>query len=174
MRSNYASPSHREAYTSGAVVLMLALATIAAAWGFEIIGKYIPCPLCLQQRWAYYAGIPLAFVALVLLSGGKARLSALMFTLVSLMFLANAGLGTYQAGAEWAWWPGPQTCGTMQAIGGAGGPGLLDKLDTTKVIKCDEAQWRFAGLSFAGWNVVVSLVLAAAALKAGLAAASKD
>ena len=174
MRSNHASQSRREAYTNGAFVLILALATIIAAWGFEIIGKYIPCPLCLQQRWAYYAGIPLAFVALVLLSSGKTRMSALLFTLVALAFLANAGLGTYHAGAEWAWWPGPQTCGTMQPIGGTGGPGLLDKLDATKVIKCDEAQWRFAGLSFAGWNVVVSLALAIAALKAALPAGPRD
>lgn len=168
------STAPREAYTSGAFVLFLALATILAALGFEFIGKYIPCPLCLQQRWAYYAGIPLAFFALVLLSSGRVRASGLLFFFVSLLFLANAGLGTYHAGAEWAFWPGPQTCGTMQPIGGTAGAGLLDKLDATKVIKCDEAQWRFAGLSFAGWNVVVSVLLTVAALKAAFAAAPRD
>ncbi len=171
MRMTPVSSAPRRAYTSGAFVLVLALATIVAALGFEYIGKYIPCPLCLQQRWAYYAGIPLSFLALVLLSSGKARASGLLFFVISLLFLANAGLGTYHSGAEWGFWPGPQSCGTMQALGGPGGGGLLDKLDTTKVIKCDEAQWRFAGLSFAGWNVVVSMLLAAVALKAAFAAA---
>lgn len=169
----HASASRSEAYSLGAIVLMVATGTILAALGFEHIGKYLPCPLCLQQRYAYYAGIPLAFLAMVLVSSGKARLAGLVFLVISLAFLANAGLGVYQSGAEWGWWPGPQSCGTMQAIGGKSG-GLLDKLNDTKVIKCDEAQWRFALLSFAGWNAVVSLGLCVVALKAAFAAAPKD
>jgi disulfide bond formation protein DsbB len=166
------SASTSEAYQAGAFVLTVALATILAALAFEHIGGYLPCPLCLQQRYAYYAGIPATFLALVLVSGGKARIAGLVFFAVSLAFLVNAGLGVYQSGAEWGFWPGPQSCGTVQAIGtGGGGPGILDKLATTKVIKCDEAQWRFAWLSFAGWNAVVSVMLCIAALKAAFAAA---
>ena len=163
------APASREAYATGAFVLAVATATILAALAFEYIGKYLPCPLCLQQRYAYYAGIPLAFLAMVLLSVGKPRIAGLIFFLVSLAFLANAGLGVYQSGAEWKFWPGPETCGTLQAIGSTGG-GVLGKLDTVKVIKCDEAQWRLAGLSFAGWNVVVSMLLSVAAVKAAFAA----
>ena len=158
-----------DAYVTGAAVMFAATAIILLALGFEYIGHYLPCPLCLQQRYAYYAGIPATFLALVLLSSGNRQLAGLLFVLVALAFLANTGLGIYQSGAEWKFWPGPQSCGTMQAIGGAAG-GLLDKLDATKVIKCDEAQWRFAGLSFAGWNAVVSIVLAFASLKATTAA----
>ena len=157
----------RAAYRAGAFVLVTALAVILAALGFEHIGGYIPCPLCLQERYAYYVGIPLTFVALVVLSAHRPALAGLLFGLVALMFLVNAGVGTYHAGAEWKFWPGPAVCGTMQAIGSQGG-GLLGKLDAVKVIRCDEAQWRFAGLSFAGWNAVVSLLLAVAAAKAAL------
>lgn len=159
------SASHASAYATGALVMVLATAVILAALGFEYIGHYLPCPLCLQQRYAYYAGIPAAFVGLVMLSSERPRLTSIIFAMISLAFLANAGLGIYQAGAEWKFWPGPQSCGTIQALGGASG-GLLDKLDATKVIKCDEAQWRFAELSFAGWNVVASLILAGLAAKA--------
>ena len=169
----YASASRSEAYSLGAIVLLVATGTILAALGFEYIGKYLPCPLCLQQRYAYYAGIPLTFLAMAMVSSGRARGAGLLFFLISLAFLANAGIGVYQSGAEWGWWPGPQACGTMQAIGGKSG-GLLDKLNDTKVIKCDEAQWRFALLSFAGWNAVVSLGLCIAALKAAFAAAPRD
>ena len=169
-----ASTSRGEAYRTGAFLLVVATAVIVAALGFQYIGGYLPCPLCLQQRYAYYAGIPLAFFALVQVSSGKARIAGLVFFLVCLAFLINAGLGVYHAGAEWKFWPGPQSCGTMQSIEGAGGGGILGKLATTKVIKCDEAQWRFAGLSFAGWNVVVSMLLAIAALKAAFAAAPQD
>ncbi|WP_338309775.1 disulfide bond formation protein B, partial [Bradyrhizobium sp. TM233] len=33
-------------------------------------------------------------------------------------------------------------------------------LDTVKVVRCDEVQWRFLGLSLAGYNVLISLVMA--------------
>lgn len=42
--------------------------TLAAAWGFQIWGDLAPCPLCLQQRWPYYAGVPLA-LAVVIMAG---------------------------------------------------------------------------------------------------------
>lgn len=157
-----------KAYRAGAFVLVTALAVIVAALGFEHIGGYIPCPLCLQERYAYYAGIPLTFIALVMLSAHRPTLAGLLFGLVALAFLVNSGVGAYHAGAEWKFWPGPAVCGTVQAIGSEGG-GLLGKLDAVKVIRCDEAQWRFAGLSFAGWNAVVSLVLCLAAFKAAVA-----
>jgi disulfide bond formation protein DsbB len=32
-----------------------------------------------------------------------------------------------------------------------------------KVIRCDEVQWRFLGLSLAGYNVLISLLMAAIA-----------
>ena len=99
--------------------------------------------------------------------------AALIFLAVALFFLANAGLGTYQAGAEWKFWPGPTTCATAQPITGSAGD-LLKKLETTTAIRCDEASWRFAGLSFAGWNVVVSLLLFVGCLKAAFAAAPKN
>jgi disulfide bond formation protein DsbB len=37
---------------------------------------------------------------------------------------------------------------------------LLDNLDKVKVIRCDEVQWRFLGLSLAGYNVLISLAMA--------------
>jgi disulfide bond formation protein DsbB len=159
------APGTTGAYRYGAFVLLTALAVILAALGFEHIGGYIPCPLCLQQRYAYYAGVPLAFMALVMVSVGRPRLAQVAFAVIALAFVVNAGLGVYQSGAEWKYWPGPTTCGTQQSIGGTG-KGVLDLLAKDKVVRCDEAQWRMLGLSFAGWNAVASLVLAIGALMA--------
>jgi disulfide bond formation protein DsbB len=158
-------PTIHGAYKAGAMAFVLASATILAALGFEHIGGYLPCPLCLEERYAYYAGVPVLFVALVLLSAGLHRSAALLFLLASLAFLANAGLGTYHAGAEWGFWPGPDACSEAQALTTSAG-GLLDALSTTSVIRCDEAAWRFAGISLAGWNVVVSLLVFAMSLRA--------
>lgn len=155
-----ASPVPDTAYRWGAAALVGATAIIITALGFEYIGGYRPCPLCLQQRYAYYAGIPLLFVALVLLSTGRRRLAAVLFSIVAAAFLANTGLGLYHAGVEWKLWVGPQTCQlALEPLTGGQG-GLLRQLESTRIIRCDEAPWQFAGLSFAGWNAVLSLILA--------------
>lgn len=161
-------PTVHTAYKAGAMALILAGATILAALGFEYIGGFPPCPLCLDQRYAYYAGIPVLFIALVVLSAGEGRWAAVLFGLVALAFLANAGLATYHAGAEWGFWPGPQSCTGAQAISTNAG-GLLDTLQTTNVIRCDEAAWRFMGISLAGWNAVVSVLVFAMCLRAAAA-----
>ena len=76
--------------------------------------------------------------------------------------LYNAGLGAYHAGVEWGFWQGPtECCGPVLDLGSAGS--LLDNLDKVKVIRCDEVQWRFLGLSLAGYNVLISLLMAALA-----------
>jgi disulfide bond formation protein DsbB len=151
------------AYRDGATALLIAVAVLATAYGFEYIGGYVPCPLCLQQRWAYIVAIPALFIALVLTVSGRPVAAGLLFLFVSIAFLLNAGLGVYHAGAEWKFWPGPDTCGGSAALptqpsGGAGRP-LLERLQTATVVRCDEAPWRFLGLSFAGWNVVTSMLL---------------
>jgi disulfide bond formation protein DsbB len=151
---------------------MLAIAAIAAAFGFEYIGGYVPCPLCLMQRYAYFAGIPLLFAALVLVASDRAGWAAAAFLIVALAFLANAGLGIYHAGAEWKFWPGPDTCASIAVPLGSGSGGLLKQLETTRVIRCDEAPWTFLGLSFAGWNVVTSFLIFVAALQAAFAASA--
>ena len=71
--------------------------------------------------------------------------------------LGNAGLGTYHSGVEWGFWQGPTDCtGPVVNLGSAGD--LLSRLDTVKVVRCDEVQWRFLGLSLAGYNVLISLL----------------
>ncbi len=160
------------AYRYGAIALFAAIATIATALGFEIVGGYIPCPLCLQQRWAYYLGIPITFLGLILLGSNRVRWAMWVFFLVSLLYLANAGLGVYHAGAEWKYWPGPETCTAAANITPNAG-GLLKQLETTRVVRCDEAPWRFLGLSFAGWNVLVSFLLWITVLQAAFSSAAQ-
>lgn len=160
------STTHKHpAYRWGALCLFAAILAISIALGFQHFGGVEPCALCFQQRYAYYTGIPLLFVALVVLGSGQPKAAGLLFLLVSLLFLANAGLGVYHAGAEWKFWPGPEACtasGPSQAVGG----NLLERLKKVKVVRCDEPSGRFLGLSFAGWNVFLSIALTIGLLKA--------
>jgi disulfide bond formation protein DsbB len=158
-------PTVHSAYRFGAMALLLAAGAIVVALAFEHIGGYVPCPLCLEQRYAYYAGVPLLFLALVGLSAGQPRPAAILFVLVALAFLANAALGVYHAGAEWHFWAGPAACsGSQQLTTSAGN--MLEALQHTNVVRCDEAAWRLVGISFAGWNVVASLLIAWLSIRA--------
>lgn len=144
-----------------AVWLLLAggLVTIATAWGFQLIGGYVPCKLCLEQRVPYYVGLPLAALGAFALMRGWHGLAALLLVLTGAAFVYGTGLGIYQAGAEWDFWAGPNDCG-----GGSAGPSsaanMLQALQNTRVVSCTEASWRMLGLSFAGWNAVASAGLA--------------
>jgi disulfide bond formation protein DsbB len=132
------------------------VAILAVVWIFQSLG-YAPCELCLTQRYAFYAAVPLALLT-ALISRSARGLARAGFALLALVFLANAVLAAYHVGVEYHWWQGPTAC--------TGGPGSLDvndlvkALDSVKVVRCDEVQLRIAGLSLAGWNVVASAVLA--------------
>ena len=151
------------------LLIVVGSATIATAWGFQLIGGYVPCKLCLEQRMPYYVGLPLALLSLLTLLGRRAGVATVLLLLVAGIFAYGAALGIYQAGAEWQFWAGPSDCG-----GGTASPtsaaNMLQALQTTRVVSCTEASWRLLGLSFAGWNAVASAALSLLALgAAGLA-----
>lgn len=147
------------------VVLVVAAVTVAAAWAFELLGGYRPCPLCLVQRIPYYVAIPLAGLSLVALATLRLSLAQLLLFLAGVAMLASFGLGVYHAGIEWGFWPGPDTCGGAPAAPG-NVTDLLGQVQSERVVRCDAAAWRFLGLSFAGWNVLVSALLAGLAFYA--------
>lgn len=150
-------------------VLVIAAATIAGAWLFQWAG-YLPCELCLKQRWAYYVGVP--FAALVTLSAwrGPRDGAAYGLLLLALLFLGSSAFGTYHAGVEWGFWPGPTDCtGSLDKAGPM--TDFMNQLNTVKVVRCDAVAIRILGLSLAGWNAVVSLgmsVLAALGARSAL------
>lgn len=165
MASPTKSIAQQPAYTAGASVLFGATAVILAALAFEHIGGYAPCPLCVAQRYAYYIGIPIAFIGLVLMSANRRTGAAVLFLVVGLGFFINAILGGYHAGAEWGFWPGPSTCEQpLQPL--SLGEDFSQTLSQTAVASCTEPAWRMFGLSFAGWNVLISLALSATAFYA--------
>jgi disulfide bond formation protein DsbB len=145
---------------AAAIVLVVAAATIGGAWVFQAMG-YPPCELCLKQRYAYYAGVPLAALVTLVAAGGRHRgAAAAGLALLALVFAASAVFGAYHAGVEWGFWPGPAGCTGAIA---PSSESLSAQLATVKVVRCDAAALRILGLSLAGWNAVISLALAAVA-----------
>lgn len=151
-------------------IAVVSVATILGAYYFQYVLGYRPCPLCLEQRIAYYFAIPLSAMILLGLSVGSSRkVITLALVAIAVAMLWNAGLGAYHSGVEWQWWQGPQDCSGATPNFNAGGS-LLDQINKTRVVRCDEAAWRFLGLSLAGYNVLISLALAVVALLGAAAA----
>jgi disulfide bond formation protein DsbB len=149
----------RNVMRAAALVLAFAAATIVAALAFQYIGGYAPCPICLEERYAYYFAIPVAALAVLLARGEATGIARILLLVIALAFVANVGLAVFHAGVEWKWWPGPTECsGAFDLKWGEGG--VVD----TPVIRCDEASFRFLGLSFAGWDALVSAFIALVAL----------
>lgn len=154
-------------YQPAGYMVFGAAGALLLALGFEYIGGYAPCPLCLVQRYAYYAAVPLGFVGLILLSAEARTAAGILFLIAGLALVANVGLGIYHSGIEWGWWPGPAACSNpAQTLAVGAGQSLLDALKSNSVISCSEAPFRFLSLSFAGWSAVISAVLAACGLVA--------
>jgi disulfide bond formation protein DsbB len=77
--------------SQGARALWIAAASVAilaAVWIFQAFG-YAPCELCLTQRYAFYAAIPLALLT-ALISRSAHGLARAGFALLALVFAANA------------------------------------------------------------------------------------
>ncbi|WP_291684119.1 disulfide bond formation protein B [Bradyrhizobium sp.] len=174
-----ANPSHARgdaspALTAALAITVIAAATLAGAWFIQLVLGIQPCELCLAQRYAYYLVVPLA--ALIAIAAAKdAPRGALVagLAVVALATLGNSGLAAYHSGVEWGFWPGPTACtGPVGNLGNAGD--LLSRLDTVKVVRCDEVQWKFLGLSLAGYDVLISLLMAAIAARGVVRSAKRS
>ncbi len=149
------------------LLLAGALALLAGAFGFEHIGGLVPCEMCWWQRWALF-GV-LLFAGDALLLGAMARTRpALAFPVRMLGWLGlaamatNAGIALFHAGVEQKWWQGLTRC-TAPPVAGDAGSMLADIL-AQPLVRCDAIPWQLFGVSMAGWNFLISLVLAGAAL----------
>jgi disulfide bond formation protein DsbB len=159
----------REARTApqvaaGLVVGIAAALTLAGAWFFELALGLEPCPLCLDQRIPYYLALPLGIlVAALARNPAHGTVARIGLAVIGLVMLAGAGLGVYHAGVEWGFWAGPPGC--------AGGPAgivpsdILGSLrNAQRIVPCNEAAWRFLGVSLAGYNALIAGALAIVAL----------
>jgi disulfide bond formation protein DsbB len=140
------------------IMLTGMMLTIGLALGFEHVGGFVPCELCLQQRIPYYVAIPLVGTALTVPTSALGRWgSRLLLLVAAITMTVGAVLALYHAGVEWQWWSGPSSC-TATGLPRLEG----DILMQLRMIEpaCNRVAWRIIGLSFAGWNVVSSTVFA--------------
>ena len=144
-------------------ISLVAALTLAGAWFFEIVLRLEPCPLCLDQRIPYYIAVPLGLaVGLLARDPSRASLARIGLAILGVVMLVGGGYGVYHSGVEWGVWEGPTAC--------AAGDILSSLKSATRVVPCNEAAWRFLGLSLAGYNALIASALAALAFYVALCA----
>jgi len=150
MASAFYAPLDKKA---AGLAFVLAFLAIAGAWGSQLIGGLVPCELCLEQRVAYYWGLPI--LGAILLTWNRLPLPVwyLAMAIATAIFVWGAFMGSYHAGVEWGFWPGPTAC-TGSGIGEISFDALSD-LNAARVVPCDVVQFRFLGISLAGYNALI-------------------
>lgn len=146
--------------SAAAIVAIIGVLTMAAVYYVQYVMLLAPCPLCLEQRMAFYVSIPLAALLWLGASfGASKKVLFLGFLVIVGFMLWNTGLSTYHAGVEWKWWQGPTDCsGPIDKIGSV--TNMLNQLQRISLVRCDEAALRILGISLSGYDALVSLFLA--------------
>ena len=130
------------------MALLLPVALLGGALGSQYLGGLHPCEMCYWQRWPHAAAIALAAVAF---TGAADSPRSRALTLAAAVAIAVSGaIGVYHAGVEAGVFQGFTTCT-------ATGAKSLDDIMKVPLVRCDQIQFSFLGLSMAGWNAILSL-----------------
>ncbi|MGQ0557971.1 MAG: disulfide bond formation protein B [Sphingosinicella sp.] len=140
-----------------ALSLGVPLALLAGAYGSEHIGGLSPCELCWWQRWAHWAAAAFAFAGIA--AGGRLPdKGRSLVWLAALAILVSGKIALYHAGVEAGIFEGFTQCTADTA--GLSTAELLDSILSAPMVRCDEVQWAWLGVSMAGWNAILSLASA--------------
>ncbi len=132
-----------------ALALLVPAALLAGAYGSQYWGGLVPCEMCYWQRWPHMAALALAIAAYAF--AGMPDRGRSFVWLAALAILISGGIGVWHAGIEAGYFGGITTCSST------GGGSSLEEIMARPMIRCDEIQFSFLGISMAGWNAVISI-----------------
>lgn len=146
-------PSWQPAAVARLVALLLPLALLGGALGSQYLGGLHPCEMCYWQRWPHAAAIVLAALSFTAPAGSSR--SRTLVLLAALAIAVSGAIGVYHAGVEAKIFEGFTQCtSTARSTNTAE---LLRQITHAPIIRCDQVQFRFLGISMAGWNAILSL-----------------
>jgi disulfide bond formation protein DsbB len=137
-------------------VLVMSAVVLGAALSSQYWGGLVPCELCVLQRWPWAVAITISIVALFV--GHRPSLPWVALIL-GLVFLVSIGFAFYHLGVEQRWFAGPSAC-TPSAAAPTTLEEMRQRILSAQVVRCDEVQWSFYGMSLAGLNLLASFVMA--------------
>ena len=147
-----AATMRRDRLSGAALARLLALAIPVALLGGALLSQYVgglhPCEMCYWQRWPHAVAILVA--GLAFLFRADSRTARLLVALAAIAIAVSGAIGVFHAGVELKYWEGLTRCSTTGAMS-------LDELMKVPLVRCDQIQFSFLGISMAGWNAIVSL-----------------
>ena len=135
------------------IALVLPLALLGGALGSQYIGGLHPCEMCYWQRWPHGAAIVLALLSFT--APAPSARSRTLVLLAAAAVAVSGAIGVYHAGVEARIFEGFTQCTAMGK--GLSTAELLEQISHAPLVRCDEVQFRFLGVSMAGWNAILSL-----------------
>jgi disulfide bond formation protein DsbB len=155
-----ASPSLNRASLARLLALLVPAALLAGAFGSQYFGGLYPCEMCWWQRYAHMAAlVPAALAFTAPTASSRSRLFVL---LAALAIAVSGAIGFYHAGVELKIFEGFTTC--TSTLRGTSLDDMLKAIEAAPIVRCDQVQWSFLGISMAGWNAIISLGTAAVIL----------
>jgi disulfide bond formation protein DsbB len=149
------------------LVFAASIAVLGTALLSQYVGGLEPCVLCLYQRVPYVLTIVLSGAALAFVSFMDNEIPAMLVRVAlivcAILFLIGAGIAAYHVGVEQGWWRGTEACSGAD-LNSLTAAELREQLLKAPIIRCDEIAWSAFGISMAGYNFIVSLLLAGASL----------
>jgi len=133
---------------------VISAATLATVYASQYIGGLQPCELCLYQRWPWWIALALSVIALPSLF--TVNLRALLVGLGGASVLVGAGIAIFHVGVEQHWWAGLASCTGGQAPASFED---LQKMMSQPAARCDAPAWTLFGISMAGYNAILSIVV---------------
>ena len=136
------------------IAFLLPLALLAGAFGSQYLGGLVPCEMCWWQREAHMVAI--VFAGLAFTAPAETSRSRNFVLLAALAIAVSGIIGVYHAGVEAKIFEGFTQC-TATPTKGMSTDELLRQITHAPLVRCDEVQFRFLGISMAGWNAILSL-----------------
>jgi disulfide bond formation protein DsbB len=135
------------------IALLLPIALLGGALGSQYFGGLHPCEMCYWQRWPH--GVAIVLAALAFTAPAESSRSRALTLLAALAIAVSGAIGVYHAGVEAKIFEGFTQC--TSTTKGLHGADLLRQITHAPLVRCDEVQFRFLGISLAGWNAIFSL-----------------
>lgn len=137
-----------------ALAVLVPAGLLAGAYGSQYLGGLAPCEMCYWQRYAHFAGLAFALVAV--LGGGMPDRGRSFVWLAALGILASGAIGFYHAGVELDYFEGFTQCTAV--VGGGSSEDVFNQIMAAPIVRCDQVQFSFLGVSMAGWNAILSIL----------------
>jgi len=160
-------------FNNPAIVCSIIALTSLLSIGGALLSQYgfgmEPCILCIYQRWPHAIAILLGFAGLYLASRKTTRSSkqaALIIIISAPVFLIGAAIAFYHVGVEQHWWASAlEACAAdFSTLGN----NLLQQIETKPAVRCDVIPFELFGISMAGYNALLSVIMAVYCLIAAI------